>query len=71
MYSWLNSRSSTFCPLLPLMPSGVSLETAANFLLFRIVAIFLEEKILSLMKTQLNFFVIISNDLLLVRGKSF
>ena len=42
MYSWVNSGSSTFCPLLPLLPSGVSLETAANFLLFLNVAIFLE-----------------------------
>ena len=38
------SGSSKFCPLLP---SGVSLESAANFLLFLSVAIFLEGKLVS------------------------
>ena len=44
MYSWVNSGSITFSPLLPVLPSGVSLEIAANFLLFLNVAIFLEGK---------------------------
>ena len=66
MYSWVNSGSSTFCPLLPLLPSGVSLETAANFLLFLNIAILLEGKSLSVMKTEFNFIFIFSNDLLLV-----
>ena len=43
MYSWVDSGSSTFCALLPLLPSGVSLETAANFLLFLNVAILLRK----------------------------
>ena len=34
MYSWANSGSSVFCDWLSLAFSGVSLETAANFLLF-------------------------------------
>ena len=37
------SWSSTFCALQLLLPSGVSLETAANFLLFLKVAILLRE----------------------------
>ena len=47
MYSWVNSGSSTFCRLLPLLPSGVSFETGANFLLFLNLAIFLEENLVS------------------------
>ena len=53
MYSWVNSGSSRVYHLLLLQPSGVSLETAANFFLFLRVAIFLErEKISSAMKTE-------------------
>ena len=48
--------SSTLRLLIPLLPSGVSLETAANFLLFLNVAIFLEAKILSVMKTEFIFY---------------
>ena len=44
MYSWDNSESSVFCDRLFLAFSGVSLETAANFLLFLSVAMIRREK---------------------------
>ena len=59
MQSWVDSGSSTFCPLLLLLTSGVSPETAANFLLFLNVAIFLEGKILSMVKTQIILFLVL------------
>ena len=43
MYSWAISGSSVFCDWLFLVFSGVSLETAANFLLFLKVVIILRE----------------------------
>ena len=54
-----NSGSSTFCPLLLLLPSGVSLETAANFLLFLNVAILLEGKSCQWLILILSFLVLI------------
>ena len=59
MLSWVNSGSSTFCPLLLLLPSGVSLETAANFLLFLNVAILLEGKSCQWLRLNLSFLVLI------------
>ena len=55
MYSWAISGSSVFCDWLFLVLSGVSLETAASFLLFLIVAMILKGKILSAEKTELKF----------------
>ena len=57
--SWVNSGSSTFCPLLLLLPSGVSLETAANFLLFLNVAILLEGKSCQWLRLNLSLLVLI------------
>ena len=59
MYSWVNSGSSTVCPLLLLLPSGVSLETAANFLLFVNVAILLQGKSCQRWRLNLSFLVLI------------
>ena len=65
MLSWANSGSSTFLPLLLLLLSGVSLETAANFLLFLNVAIFLEKgKISSAVKTEFILFLRLRSNLL-------
>ena len=44
MYSWAIAGSSVLCDWLFLVFSGVSLETAANFLLFLKVAMILREK---------------------------
>ena len=45
MYFWVILGSSVFCDWLFLVISGVSLETAANFLLILIVAMILKEKL--------------------------
>ena len=54
IYSWVNSGSRTCGALSPLVLSGVSLETAANFLLFLNVAIKFGEKISSVVKTEFS-----------------
>ena len=48
IYSWAIPESSVFCDWLFLVFSGVSLETAASFLLFLNLAIFLSEKLCQL-----------------------
>ena len=45
MYSWAIPGSSVFCDWLFLVISGVSLETAANFLLFHNVSMILKENL--------------------------
>ena len=52
-----------FCVLPFLVLSGVSLETAANFLLFLSVAIFREEENLSVMKTEFILLIIKFSEL--------
>ena len=54
-----HTGSSTFCPLLLLLPSGVSLKTAANFLVFLNLAIFFEGKNLSVVKTESILFLVL------------
>ena len=54
IYSWVSSGSRTFGALPLLVLSGVSLETAANFLLFLNVAIKLGEKVFSVVKTEFS-----------------
>ena len=72
MYSWANSGSSVFCDRLFLVFSGVSLETAANFLLFPNVAKILREKFCQWWRLNWSFiFYNKSVDLLLLWGKCF
>ena len=56
MYSWAIPGSSVFCDRLFLVFSGVSLETAAHFLLFLKFAMILREKVLSVVKIELDFY---------------
>ena len=72
MYSWAISGSSVFCDWLFLVFSSVSLETAANFLLFLKFAMILREKFCQLWKLNWRFcFYNSSVDLLSVLGKRF
>ena len=48
IYSWVNPGSSVLCDWLFFVFSGVSLETAANFLLLLRVATILKEKLFQL-----------------------
>ena len=72
MYCWATPGSSAFCDWVFLVFSGVSLETATNFLLFLKIAMILRKKFCQLWR--LNWFFQIyyrSVDLLLLWGKSF
>ena len=57
MYSPVIPRLSVFCDWLFLVISGVSLETAANFLLFLNVAMILREKLCQLCRLNWNLFL--------------
>ena len=71
MYSWAISGSSVFYDWLFFVFSGVSLETAANFLLFLNVAIILRKSSVSC-EGWINFLIYNqSDDLLHYEGKGF
>ena len=71
MWSWVASGSSVFCTLLFLVLSGVSMETAASFLLFRKVAMRLRVKFYQRWRLNLCFYLYNSKNLLLLWGKRF
>ena len=71
MYSWVSSGSRTFGALPLLVFSGVSLETAANFLLFLNVAIKLGKRFSQRWRLNFLLYFLYSNYApLLIRGKS-
>ena len=70
IYSWVSSGSRTLGAFPLLVLSGVSLETAANFLLFLNVAILLGENLFSCEDWIFLLYFLYSNDApLLIRGK--
>ena len=69
MYSSVNPWLNVFCEWLFLVLSGVSLETADNFLLFLDVAIILKEKLRQLWKLNWYIFLLQIVDLLFYEGK--
>ena len=71
IYSWVSSGSRTFGALPLLVLSGVSLETAANFLLFLNVAMLLGENLFSC-EDWIFYFIFFIQMMLLVwyKGKS-
>ena len=70
MYSWAISGSGVFCEWLFLVFLSVSLETAANFLLFLKIAMILREKFCQQCRLNWSFiFIVQSDDPLLLWGE--